>query len=516
MSTTASSAPLLREVVPRATSLLNHILMARAQPFSAIPARSSAYGYLFPQLQEDPAALLPESPDTPAFLTRLANTFRDPGTDSDPALGLPLQSEIPSAYTYFGQFIDHDITREDRSSELADLADPGLVPLSRDVIQRELSNARSASLDLDSIYDAPAPRDGDEMRLGRVSPNHGPDVRPTGRDDWNDLPRQGESATLEEDRKAEIGDSRNDENLIVAQLHVAFLRAHNALVRQGHTFDEARTLLRQHYQWITLQDFLRRLVDPTIVDRILTHGNQFYDALAEPFYMPLEFSAAVFRFGHSMVRPRYDYNVNFSDTHSATLMQLFTFTALSGNFNPAVGVSFPTLPEHWIIEWSHFLEAGTNKARRLDPLIADPLLSLTGLAGGPAPGLQSLAARNLLRGYLLRIPTGQAVAGALGLPPLSKNDLFQYAQQPAALQNAGFLTATPLWYYVLAEASLAGGSRLGPVGGTIVAEVLIGLVRRSADSILAIPGWRPTLNGGGDFKLADLLQLAAMDEGLGA
>ena len=80
----------------------------------------------------------------------------------------------------------------------------------------------------------------------------------------------------------------------------------------------------------------------------------------------------------------------------------------------------------------------------------------------------------------------------------------------SVLQSSGFLTRTPLWYYLLAEAKHHGGQRLGPVGSTIVAEVLIGLVRRSDDSILRTPGWTPTLPAAtpGQFNLADLLRFA--------
>ena len=248
--------------------------------------------------------------------------------------------------------------------------------------------------------------------------------------------------------------------------------------------------------------------------------------MAEPFFLPLEYAVAAYRFGHSMIRADYDFNLNFNTsgepgTTPATLGLLFTFTALSGGFDPAPGFDFETLPENWIIEWGNFVDDGGpfNKARRLDPKLVEPLFELRNVAGIPEPEDEGrLAVRNLLRGYLLRIPTGQAVAKAVrakwGTPVLTPTQVAEGAgsdEQRQALRNAGFLRRTPLWYYILAEAALLGkGQRLGPVGSVLVAEVLIGLVRRSDDSILRTKGWKPNLPSAkpNTFELADLLRFA--------
>jgi LysM domain len=202
--------------------------------------------------------------------------------------------------------------------------------------------------------------------------------------------------------------------------------------------------VRRHYQHIVLHDFLKRVADPAVVDRVIAR-NRFYDALAEPFFLPLEFTVAGFRFGHTMVRDTYDFNLNFNP---ASLGLLFTFTALSGELG-----DFDTLPDNWIIQWERFVAAGggRNKARRFDTKLADGLFNL------------------------------QTVTGEV--------------EQPADL---------------LAEARHHGGQRLGPVGGTLVAEVLVGLVRCSEDSILGSPGWVPSLPAAkpGRFDLADLLRFA--------
>jgi hypothetical protein len=131
-----------------------------------------------------------------------------------------------------------------------------------------------------------------------------------------------------------------------------------------------------------------------------------------------------------------------------------------------------------------------------------------------------LSVRNLLRGYLLRMPTGQAVAKAMKLTPLTPAQLEAVAakvkpsggeSQEDVLRDTGFSKRTPLWYYILAEAAHHHkGQHLGPVGSTIIAEVLIGLIRRSEDSILRTKNWKPSLPSAekGKFTLADLLRLA--------
>lgn len=492
---------------------------------AAVSADVQDFDFLFPKLQENDKNLLPVSAATRDALIALGRTMRDVG---DGASG---DSKIPAAYTYLGQFIDHDVTLETSSASAADLVAPGLTPMPLDEIRANIRNLRTATLDLDSVYGPPAPRDGERMVLGTVTPLGGsgkPLLRPVGKDDANDVPREGPSNDPRTDRAALIGDPRNDENLVIAQLQLAFLRAHNALVDDGYSFSAARRLLRQHYQHLVVHDFLPRVCDPKVVRRVLRDGNKLYHPFVEPFFLPLEFTVAAYRFGHTMIRADYDFNLNFNtsgepSTFPATLGLLFTFTALSGQLG-FPGQESDTLPENWIIEWENFVDGGgrrPNPARRLDTKLVEPLFELPDIVGMPEAGDKGrLAVRNLLRGYLLRMPTGQAVARAVrkrwGTPILSKRQIERAAaseEQAQVLRDSGFLERTPLWYYVLAEASLLGkGRHLGPVGSFLVAEVLIGLARRSEDSILRTKSWRPTLPSArsGRFELADLLRLAGV------
>jgi hypothetical protein len=511
-------------------------------PTMVKPVDVRRFDFLFLGLQNDPDNLLPVSQETRDALVGLGEAMADQGAD-DPAG----DSSISAAYTYLGQFVDHDITFETSSATGSQLTAPDLEPLPLNRIRQETHNVRTALLELDSVYGLPAERDpkpnGPKMKIGEVEQAGTP---VPGKDAFNDVPREGPSVDVVHDRAALIGDPRNDENLIIAQLQVAFLRAHNRLVDETdppNRFRRAKRRLRRHYQHIVLHDFLKQIADPQIVD-VTIQQNRVYDPDFDNFFLPLEYSVAAFRFGHTMVRAEYDYNSNFNTTkvpptsfNRATLARLFTFTALSGQIGGVGPIpEFATLPQNWIIQWENFFEGGQffNKARRIDTELVEPLEHLTILSGQEEGGLAAkLAVRNLLRGYLLRLPTGQAVARALrqrlqgvrNIPVLTPQQIRQGAanqQQIQALEDGGFLERTPLWYYILAEAAVLGkeegqnqegGQRLGPVGSTIVAEVLVGLVRRSPDSILdPRTDWEPNLPSAqpGTFTLPDLLKFGGV------
>lgn len=468
------------------------------------------YGYMFPQLQQDPTAFLTPSRETVEGLTELGLTMNETGDDK------AQESTIPSAYTYFGQFVDHDITLELRSDDLANLDNPDLKPLNAGLIHEKIQNRRSPTLDLDCVYGVtrdgePVPRYHAELRVGPVAfastVKEIPGERIPNFDGFNDVPRKSsDPAGGKNDREALIGDERNDENLIISQMHVAFLRAHNKLVRDGLNFNAARKTLVQHYQSIIIGDYLIRVCSRETIKDILTYGNRFFRSAPYKLYMPIEFSAAAFRFGHSMIRSKYEINRNFKEDKQATLLQLFEIPMFKG-----LPADVLALPEQCVVEWRNFLEGGPNRSRRVNTVLVDPLSALihphngTDLKGAK----RTLAVRNLLRGYLLRVPTGQRVAQACGFTPMTPQQILD-ASTPAqrdVLAKYNFHKDTPLWYYVLAEA--ARRTSLGPVGSTIIGEVLIGLIRWTDDSILCEPNWKPTLGSSKThFTLRDLFQLA--------
>lgn len=424
---------------------------------------------------------------------------------------------IPAGYTYFGQFVDHDITRD-------------VTPLSdRDVDVANTRNFRSPSLDLDSVYGGGPDisphlyaRDPDDLKLtaklligktvtGQGDPSIPPDLP-------NDLPRNAHGRAL-------IGDERNDENLLVAQTHLLFLKFHNAVVDflesqinpPKQVFAEAQRLVRWHYQWIVLYDFVERLTEDGIINRIRHEGRKFYRFKKTP-YIPVEFSVAAYRLGHSMVREEYNFNRVFrpGGLVPASLDLLFRFTGKSGTISGdlASGGNPESLPSDWIVDWRRFFDLGTpqnppdlalNPSRKLDPAIAPALHTLPGEAGG----LASLPFRNLQRGVNNGLPSGQDVSSAMRLPVLSPAEIATGPDGEAA-KDHGLHECTPLWYYILKEAEVkGGGKRLGPTGSRILAEVFLGLVHGDQSSFLwQRSNWKPELpsSTAGDFTMADLIE----------
>jgi hypothetical protein len=413
---------------------------------------------------------------------------------------------LPAGYTYLGQFIDHDLT-----------LDPTTLPTAPIDIST-LNNFRSPALDLDSLlgfgpgvdpvlYEphSAGPRAGRLRTAESLSGN--PDATA------HDLPRLGDGTPL-------IGDPRNDENLLVGQLHTAFITFFNKVFTDlaagtigdlgpagGTVSERAARIVRWHYQWIVLRDFLPRIIDESILAYVLANGPQHYQPQAGNPYMPVEFAGAAYRLGHSMVRERYHVNRNFP---TATLVDIFTFSSSGG--------SVP-VPANWFINWNRLFEidanTAVNHARRLDPYAAQTLHNLPGV---PPP--RDLAVRNLLRGWSWGLPSGQAVANLLGVAALTPAQILadaggQLSKESGVVEPFGFHTDTPLWYYVLKESELLhAGERLGPVGSTILAEVFVGLLRADPDSFLSVnAGWVPTLpaTNGGSFTMADLFRYLPTD-----
>ena len=386
--------------------------------------------------------------------------------------------DIPAGYTYLGQFVDHDITFDPVSSQER-VDDPDA-----------LHSFRTPRFDLDSLYgsdrrDSPYlydEGDPDKLLVGR---NTGPEFEPA------DLPRNEQGRAL-------IGDPRNDIHAIIGQLHLVFIRFHNAAVDllrsrflpPDEIFEEARRLTRWHYQWVVVHDFLPRLVGPDVVAEALDQP-RFYTWKCQPF-IPVEFSAGAYRFGHSMVRAGYKLN----DT--LAVIPILTDIRVPNPIQHLGG--FRRLPRRWTVQWDLFfaIDGSTPQpSQRIDTRVAEPLRKLP-----PAidRARRSLALLNLLRGRSLGLPSGQAVAGAMG------------TSVPDA--RLGLSGETPLWFWLLREADvLAEGRRLGPTAGRIVAEVLVGMLRGDPASFLRLaPGWKPELPSAqtDQFDMVDLLRFAGV------
>ena len=430
---------------------------------------------------------------------------------------------IDAGYTYFGQFIDHDLTF-DPASSLQKQNDPN-----------GLQNFRTPRFDLDNVYgrgpdDAAFMYEKDEMHmlLGRSLTGNPND------ENTRDLAR---NTTPEDAKRAIIGDPRNDENVIVSQLQVGFIRFHNRMVNimkakdPKVTFAQVQQMVRWHYQWVVLRDFLPIIVGNDMVKKVLPHLYStktineekpvldFYEWKKNPF-MPVEFSVAAYRFGHSMVRPIYRLNTTLTDRQP-----IFDIENESKSL-----VGFRELPSDWAVDWDLFFfnprkadntgKNRTQKSYKIDTALVFPLGNLP-----KARGIKSLAIRNLLRGLSMGLPSGQAVARYMQEEVIADKHLKIGKATVEDTPSNKLLTSispnfadnAPLWYYILAEAQQMYKSThitLGPVGGRIVTEVFAGLLLGDKHSFLSLnPAWEPLEEmGGKDFKMIDLLHQASKDK----
>ena len=437
-------------------------------------------------------------PDLPALFTdpRILNKLGEPGEAMDAGPKPPKSKSVPVGHVFFGQFIDHDITLDVESS-LGSVNSPSAI-----------SNSRTPTLDLDCVYGA-GPEASPFMYQAKgafkgVKLVTAADLR-SRRDPAkdHDLPRNGQEVAL-------IGDFRNDENRIVSQLQLGMIKLHNAFVDQIHAegdlegkelFEEAQQRTRWHYQWAVLHDFLVTMCGKDTVHRILSEGRTAYKPKV-PF-IPVEFSVAGYRFGHSMAPMKLV-------VRKGGKPELLFRGGLGDGFDAVTG------PED-IVEWAKVFfvggsKTGVQRAERCDPGLATELLDLSVLSSEMKAEDRSLAARNLRRGQSFLLPSGEVVAEAIGRPEPEINVVSRAANKASGdLLHGG----TPLWFYILTEAATIGrdgsdkGEGLGPVGATIVAEVIIGLLESDDRSWLSSNrDWAPQE---GLETIGDLLQWACED-----
>ena len=444
-----------------------------------------------------------------------------------------LSGSIPAGYTYLGQFVDHDLT-----------FDKTVVAFGEQVSPADLLQGRSPTLDLDSLYGAgpldPVSAefysDDRHLKMGKTV-RVGPDAARVG----FDLPRTGTKESGPKRRRALIPDHRNDENLAVAQHHLAMIRFHNRVVDTldpatpaAERFERARRLVVLHYQWMLRTDYLRRVCERSVVDDVFANGRKVFEVGADPFSMPtmpVEFSVAAFRLGHSMIRRSYDWNKRFPGI-AGSLGFLFEFSGTSG----FLAEGDRALPSNWIADFRRlyaFKSIGrpdlnpppgaANKARGIDTTLADALEFLPpGSFGGGDDDFgtmqANLAFRNLTRSGMVRLASGQQMVAHVrskGVPvtALTANQIVEgdggaVLSELSAPERQRFVTETPLWFYILREAELNNGKLTG-VGARIVVETFHRAMEGSTFSIVRNADWRPRLGEVSNrFTMADLLLFA--------
>jgi hypothetical protein len=343
-----------------------------------------------------------------------------------------------AGWPIFGQFVAHDIT-----------ADRSILRSHTDTA--ELRNARSPQLNLECLYgDGPTGHpflyqrdDSAKFLLGSEE---------------LDVQRNAEGIAI-------IGDPRNDSHMLISQLHLAMLKAHNAFVDEARlngtpadaVFERAARLLRWHHQWIILHEFLPALVGQPLADQVLQEGPRWFRP-GHSVFIPLEFADAAYRYGHSQIRHRYQLN---SQTDPVPL------------FRDLLG--FRPVPRERALDWTLFFDAPgatiAQRCKKIDGKMVRPLIELPVAVTGESEivDYHSLAFRDLQRGQGVGLPSGESIARHMGIAPLTPAQV--------GVASTGWRGETPLWFYILREAdACTGGDVLGPVGGRIVAEVLVGLI----------------------------------------
>jgi Animal haem peroxidase len=498
---------------------------ARGLPPGA-PANSMLFGRIFPQLppfaadtQVVQAALLEvgmqggimDAQDDLAAGPKAL--IVNPAVNGNPTATNPYGTNpdnptMTAGSTFVGQFTDHDITF-DQTSQLGVTTNPLTSP-----------NTRTPALDLDSVFGR-GPAISPDLYVANPDGSAGPALMIGTGGVHEDIPRtpNGDGTYT-----AILSDPRNDENMMIAGLHCAHILFYNQVLADLGSMDLgrfpsardadttigyvqyliAREVTLWHYQWLMVNEHLPQIAGQAVVNDVLANGNKFDRPPPGDAFMPIEFGGACYRFGHSQVRPSYraNFTSGTGDSTNPAADSFFglVFDATEQEFNGPINYDRDDLlggypaPNRYI-GWQTFFDFGDGQVKnnkKIDTTISSVLFTLP--VPAIAPHTQTsptvLPQRNLLRQLTWSLPSGQSIAAAMGVTPLAAADLADIGSV-----YAPFATSTPLWYYMLAEAKLAtGGLTLGPVGGRIVTETLIGLLRADPTSYLSVyPRFTPFL-----------------------
>lgn len=419
--------------------------------------------------------------DTPAYrkfitgLQDLVSAMFDDGTRV--CEGKP-EVPIVAGYTYFGQFIDHDLTHDKTSFDEVWKLNP-----------EEIPNLQTPRLDLSHLYGDNLERkdslfDGNRFKVG---------------DDIDSIifpgstSRSFDVAFDKKEKQLLVGDPRSLENIILRQIIAVFARLHNLAVSQGKSFDEARQQTVWQFQRLIVEDYLPHVLDRTVYNSIFVDHQPIVSW--GRFSIPFEFAAAAFRFGHSMVRESYFLSDKFPDRPILDLLDIKLQRQ-------------PLTPE-WQIDWGKFFQNASPSstppitARPIDTRIAAGLFSVPIsifhlFNRGPSRlfihnNTAILPLASLVRGGGLALASGQYVASRFGEPSLTDDELVNDCQgnltpQGKVLKAYDMTEETPLFYYILKESEVRNnGNQLGPTASHIVAETIYAALKTDPSSYMNNP-----------------------------
>lgn len=397
--------------------------------------------------------------------------------------GPPTVDPLPAIYTYFGQFIAHEVSRLFQAEE-------GV-----------FSSLNTSRFDLDTVFYptgkfsdiaqgcAPLCEVFGDAALGNTAPGTTINLA--------DLPRTVDGAPV-------VPDCRNDANPMLAQLHVAILEKYRALIpKYGRR--EAYARLKTLLHAIAINDYLREVVDACVYNDVSETGRKLVNPQQTPpqfFLTPIEFAAGAFRFGHAMVRDSYRWSKTHLD-REAELPELLLHTHVGGGLFKDGIPAIRRLPTDWTMEKADMFEAKgkpmPNLANRIHPAIAS---GLQDLAQTFVPGAEqlytNLAEKTLLRGQEVMLPSAQRLwtriepkcgrfltENEITGPPGSR---FYGALTTRELCHQTLAERTPLWFYVLRESEvLHDGRKLGPLGGRIVLETIHAAISAAGSDPSSLP-----------------------------
>jgi heme peroxidase len=458
---------------------------------------STHYGRLFPP--GDRPSTIREWLPLISALADLSNEMQDDGS-RPPGRDIGIQA----GYTYFGQFVDHDLTNDVTS--LGDVASPEQLE-GTGIEPEQILNRQTPHLDLSHLY-GKGPEDDSSKRFYQ----DGDAKLLVGERAPSTVRRKGPSnrsfdVALDDNSRPLVADRRSSENIILRQIVAAFARLHNVAVEQWRAratgltdlFTRARLQTTWQFQWLVVNDYLPTILHPEVYDRVYVGKQPWFEwQTPQVFCIPIEWSVAAMRFGHSMVRDGY----TLSDETDADLDTLLRLGLQSGPLDPK-----------YEVDWARFFQGAgqgglATTAQPIDTFISKGMfripmgtLELFNSAKLPAfakPALLShlqnlrLPLITLLRGAAMGLPSGQAVAEAFGVKTLNESQLTRgikgnITPQGRILLDQGLTKSTPLWYYILRESEVKeNGNHLGRTASHIIAETIFAALYDDKESYVRL------------------------------